>query len=687
MTASSTIAPSENTFVRDENILAVKSFVEEESHESLDVLGLLVRTLRGRWRKLIACCLPLAIFFAALGYLLTDPIYESVGLLRVSANKPSILYEDQNSSNAKHYDSFVDAQVSILGSYPVKTRALTLLESEGIKMERVDDFDQLMTINRNKSLLTVKARHSDPAVAQTVLNSLLDSYLTDQYERLNHRRTFRETELINREQELLEQIKNVVNEMLVVGGEYGLESIVQAHLAKVRELEKLDGKLSELEDALFELKTVGTVVNLDQVDVEMKRALVLDQALAEMIYDQAKRKAKLVALKEQYQPGHRLITTSEAELSVMESAIKTRSEQITTLGRTGLHSQDEEKSVEEMQFLKEQLIKRRKNLELSAKDLNEKLVRLEFLNGEREALRVLLDETRRILDEVRVESRDSLPGLVEVVSRGVMSEAPLRDKRPALSGLLGACGFGFSLVLILASLIYQARLRYSDDLHAVTRGESVLGYFTPDEAIVSSANADKLRNAIQLLDLKPKADPEYARVITLSGICHRSQASDVAQALGNSFSLCGMKTLVVDADLISGRLTSALRYEGHKGWKDVLARDNKDAICQWDDFDFMPVGGSSGLDDRQISVQDVREVFATLTADYDVIIADLGNAQATLSSRFIQSIADLNLCTVSPGASLGKIRKVVTDIRQTAPGRLRMLMTNTLREDPLLAFS
>jgi uncharacterized protein involved in exopolysaccharide biosynthesis len=685
MNTNTSLANAENTFVGNESVLAVKNFVENEADESIDILNFVARTFRGRWRNLLLSCLPLTIVFATIGYLWKDPVFESVGLLRVAANKPSILYEDQNSSNAKHYDSFVEAQLSILISYPVRTRALTLLESEGVMLDRSDDFDQLVTVKRRKSLLMLSSRHSDPATAQHVLNALIDSYLTDKYERLNSRRSFRETELITREQELLEQIKSVVDEMLVIGEEYGLESIVQAHLAKIRELEKLEGKLSEIENTILELETVGTVVNMDHVETEMKRALVLDHALAEMIYDQAKRRAKLVTLKQRYQPNHRLVESTEAELRVMDNAIESRSEQISTLGKTGLRNSNGEKSLQEMNGLRDQLSNRRNDLQASAKLLNEKLVKLEFLDGEREALRVLLDETRRILDEVRIESRDSLPGMVEIVSRGITSEKPIRDKRPALSALMGAGGFGLSLTLLLGVLILQGRFRYSDDLRSITRDSEILAHFNKDEEVRSSNQADKLRNSIQLLELEPRNQTNGGRIIAISGACQNSKASEIAEALGISFGNCKMKTLVIDANLSSGALTYSLSMDGKKGWRDILANGDTSSIYSLENFSFVPIGEITGLQDREISIQRIRDTLTELASEFDVIIVDLGTSQTLLSAKFVQSLSDLNLFAVTPGESLGKIRKLAADIHHTMPGRLRLVISGVFDNDPITA--
>ena len=123
---------STTPFVGDQNLLKVREFIEEGSDRGPDPIKFVIRTLRGRLRFLMLVSLITVGLFGLAGFAIKSPVYQSEGLIRVAANKPSILYGGQNSTSSKHYDAFVEAEVTYLSNRPVRERAIALRSRENL---------------------------------------------------------------------------------------------------------------------------------------------------------------------------------------------------------------------------------------------------------------------------------------------------------------------------------------------------------------------------------------------------------------------------------------------------------------------------------------------------------------------------------------------------------------------------
>ena len=80
-------------------------------------------------------------------------------------------------------------------------------------------------------------------------------------------------------------------------------------------------------------------LDTDTGDAEIKRSMLLDNSMASMTYDRAKKAAELATLSKRYRPDNPKVEAARAEIAVLDKAIASRSEQIATLGRTGALTQ------------------------------------------------------------------------------------------------------------------------------------------------------------------------------------------------------------------------------------------------------------------------------------------------------------------------------------------------------------
>ncbi len=643
-------------FSNDPKLASVQDFVSEESNNN--PLSFLLRQIKGRVHKLVLPAIVAGLLFGAVGYSLKAPTYETNGLIKISATQSSILKEEQHSGRSKHFDTFVEGELRYLKSHEVANEVIQTLQKEYNQEITVKKLNDLIKVKRDKSLISLTATGEDKDYVTLVLDTMISSYLRLHHNQFRDRRNYREQELLVREAELLKDLELVNQQMLEVGGAYGVATLLKAHVIKVEQLEELDQRISDLRNQILELETIGEDANLDSIATEIKRSILRDHALADMVYDQSTRAATLMRLESRYQNDHPKVVAAASELKVMTDLINERRKQITALSRTGVRAEGSapEQNVPQLKVLLQRLLSRQDSLSEEAKSLNEKLIQLEFLNKESNAIRVLLDETRRILDEVRVESRNALPGVVEIMYRPEKPVEPIKDKRKIFALLGGIVGAMFVSALVIFGWLLKPTVRHEEDILDIGAGTSVLGslplmFDVSDESYQQAILS--LRNQIQLLRAHPFDENRRARCIAVTGCSASTPVKQTAYAVAESFQVCGLKTLFIEADLVN-RIES---HEAVPGWWEALTGKKVQAQSVRG-LDVLPIGQAGAKSDGAVSLTRVKSAIDHFASDYDVIILDTGSYAGHLSTEIIASQTDINVLLVDAGSSTGKARQI-----------------------------
>ena len=672
--------------IGDPRLHQIRDFLDEEDQPPANPLQIAQRAFRGRLILTFSLVVILAVVFGAGAFLLVSPKYQSQGLIRVAARVPKVMYSDPNDPRLRLFDSFVSAEVTYLQSRPVLERSLLALAQEGssetARALDVNDLGRMISVRKDKGLITVAATSPNPEQASKTVNALLESYTALHQEASTQAQTIRERQLVDRERELLSKLTEINGDILEVGEEHGTTSIAKAHLNKVTQLEDIDQRISELETTIAQVEAQETSTEFDTGDEEIKRVTVLDKAMADMTYDRAKRAADMESLKLRYRHDHPRVRELEIEIRVIDEAIEARRQQIVTLGNTGAltsgrgEEQDEE-SLEGLRTLREKLGGRRMRVAAEAKQLNSKLIELTFLKEEHTEIRSLLDETRRTLEEVRVESRNSMPGSVEVIAYGATPKKPVEDKRFKLSVAGSGAGILSALGLVVLGSIFRSRVRYSDELSS-TVGEDRIAGVLPSSAgspALFLSAVHRLRNHLQLTDGSERSQ-RVGQVIMVSGVRAGSGASTVTLSLADSFRLAGMSTLVVDADLSSNALSGRLDLETAPGLRECIASGDSIAPTVSEDGSGRAVvtaGACMDIRDEHLSLPKIRSIIAGLREQFQIVIVDAGPSDTNLSANLIAALADQVL--------------IVTRAEEDAPSVLRISkrLDRVVKRAPLFA--
>lgn len=647
----------------------VRDFVEEEGPAPVNPIAAIKRLYRGQWLKALVLAVLCGAGLAIAAYSFAKPVYESQGLVRVVAKEAKILYADKDDSRLRLYDAFVSAESTYIQSPQVLSRAHEILIEIADSESAVDSRPtyksvvDALTVKKLKGLIAISAMSTDPSNAQQIVNALLRSYTELHTQQSDSRQILRVRELEVRTEELLEKQYALNTQLLEVGEEYDASSLAKAHLTKVTQLEELDIRIGELTNALVEMEAKDGALDADTGDMEIKRATLLDRAMADMVFERAKRAAELEQREMRYMPDHPKIATLTASLRVIDEAIEARRRLIATLGKTGAitgaDGAAKSQSLAELHALKLKLVNRRGELSSSAKELNGKLIQLKRINAEQSQISGMLAETRRILDQVRLESRNSLPGTIEVLSRGSMPDAPAADKRKQFA-LLGFMLGGFiAAVAMLLRRQLMAGVMYSDDAIGLLPSPSTITVLNsqPTKRDIAAFFSD-----IQMNDLWRRSGTNVVSFVQFD------ESDDTPLGLlAETATAQGLRTLLVSAAENGDHAETGFAQS-------IAGTQNVDAISVGG-YDHLPFG--TPRDDFGYSLEAARHWLQNRAEHYDLILVYAGVAERHYSAKVMPRLSDITITSIAPGNEKRLVTRFTSQCRNMLP-----LFSRAYDDDP-----
>ncbi|MEM9589255.1 MAG: cellulose synthase operon protein YhjQ/BcsQ, partial [Planctomycetota bacterium] len=667
--------------------------------QSVNPVRFVSRNLRGRLRMAAGLALGLAVIGGLAGIFAKGPEYVSHGIIQVSANKPSLLYDDQDDTRLRLFDAFVSSEMSYLKSPPVLQRAVSSKALQDIQWgespEAVARLGQSIEIKREGGLILVSAKHARPDESATLVNAVLDSFLELHTEQVRRQDSVRERELSNREGEIVEKLRQLDKELLEVGQEHGVASLTSAHVRKIGQIEDADIRIDELQETIAAREADGGASEIDIGEAEIKRLTVLDHAMADMLFERAIRASELEIVASKYGKQHYRVRDAQSRVDVIDDAIEERRQQLSTLGTTGALTRNgdvqKEESLLDLKALLERLSRRCESLRAEARDLNRRIVQLDFLEKEREEYRMVLEETRRGLEEVRVESRNTLPGTLAIKSRGVAPTAPADDKRTAFAGAGAGAGLlgGFGLTLLLG--LGLKRYRYSDDLEDSSTTPPLLGVVpeSDDEVMENDAGWQRAIHQMRVDMQVADAGRPGGQIVAVMGAGADHGASSIAMGLARSFASTGMRTALVDADLVDCGITYHLGLTRSRGFREAIVDGKLDPLQLGDardSLEVLPSGTVLSVMDDRVARSPLERILRRMRERYDLVIIDVGSFSDRFVARLVAAIADQVLYVVNANTPASNVDADFSNLERIAPHRIRTVLNRALSDDPRLAF-
>lgn len=624
------------------------------------------------------------------GFLAGVETYQSQAILRVFPQESNILYATGDDSVLKTFDSFVKAETSYVASHPVMARATETLKAERPDLAagiRVSDLTSSVDIRRSDSLIVLTTKSREAAFAADKLDAIVRAYLALVHEAEAARSAVRLAELLDREAELAQRVDDLASQQLEIGGEYGVSAIAKAHGEKIAQVDQLAGRLSEIEATIEALSANEGGASADTSDAEIMRATLLDRTMADIGFERAKLLAELARLRAAYagRSNPRFLQAEQSlmnEIAVIEAALADRREQIRVLGQTGAltdaSASGAPTSLADITVVRDRIAEQLGIARAEARDLNRRRIELDKVEREIKESGDLLEETRRALEVIRLESGRALPGYAVLMSPPSEPTSPADDSRKLLAagGLAGGPVVAFLWALGLG--LCERRLRFAETLAPVAQRVplvtvSSLGAADPDAA-------DRLRNALQLHPLRAPRLIGRAPVIavTRSGT---GTTSDQATALAASHARSRMRTLLIEGDLGAPPDPTA-----PPGWSDLLAGRSVDPAPDegQENLWVLPAGTLLGISDRTVTAGIVRTAIDRLTRSFEVIILSSGSLSDRLATRFLLSASDVGVLSLQPRDSKAAVFAQIDPLDTLPRNGSIAVLHDALSGDPAL---
>ena len=340
--------------------------------------------------------------------------------------------------------------------------------------------------------------------------------------------------------------------------------------------------------------------------------------------------------------------------------------------------------------MREKLLTRRVVVSDEASELIGKLVKIRRISAEQVRVSDLLDETKKALDEVTVESQAGLSRSIDVIARGKVPDGPIEDKRKPIA--LGAAMFssiGVLGLIVLASIFYP-RIRFSDDL-GPDIGNKILAVIPGRPAGRTDLQpvGFKVRNEIDMRS----AGEGGTRVIGVAGTTQSGRPDRMVASLANAFAARDVNVLIIDADS-DAAVSRAFEVHDKPGLSDVMAADVSlpEAVSRrrgdHGEISVLAAGVTRGDGLRSpistMTMKEYRALIKTAARHHEVIILALGVLSAGKQSALGASVSDQFLLMMSAGDRKREVTNAVTLLDRVAPERYYLAMNEASPLDPML---
>lgn len=541
-------------------------------HKSLDLHRIHV-LLRGRYHWAILLSLCLGACAAIGGFRLGQKTYQSVGVIRVMPIVPKIMYSVDEKGQMPAFDTFVDAQVTLVKSQRVVNQALDDKAWASLGMEKSDqaliNLTSNLEVSRQGDMIWVKATHVDPQVAMTSVNTVISAYKSvyDEIEAQSDdkRRELREeyrTKLANEWGDIRQQILNIAKV-------YGSDDLKPQYEFKLSELNKLQTTIGELQRSLVDAANTSSPSATTQPAIMTAEELgMVDRKMSDLLAEQDRCDHQLALLTAQgVLPASQLFITARVELDLAKDNVDkylkwSNDFRASHHGAANIPSGLDEAEIRER-------IKTLQDVEAASKSdlimLGGQELEIEDLRARGEDVKAELDATSHAIEQMDLESQAA--GRISVMSMADKPLGPFRDTRPtyAGTGAFGGIVLGFGSILLVG--LVGRRLDRPEDARTNIVGLPLLGVLAqlpddladPEQAAIVSHCVHQIRTLLQIMGQGTRQ-----QVFGITSPAAGTGKTSLTLALGISFAAAQLKTLLIDCDLVGGGLTDRVNAITHQ---------------------------------------------------------------------------------------------------------------------------
>lgn len=617
------------------------------------------RALRGRYAIALLMAGVCGIAGAWAGSRFGQRMYSATGLVRIASVLPQVMKETDQNRPIAMFDGIIDAQREVMTSR--ETIHAAMQEPSWIQAafgEHVLSEDQfaagLKVETRPRSdHLKVIFKHKDPSIVAAAVRSVISVYQRSYTAEQQKADNLRMAQLQSRRVFLRGEL-NKLRENLGPGPQSTeeVEPLYQAASERVRKLRIL---LSETQFAM----AGGPDTTLPQIKPAQTPGQVADE---ELLRTYAAELARVeIQLAHGRSRGLGPLHPDIVWLTSMAKECRDNVAKYTKACEARMASgRPEDAPVT--------LADRKDNLERLVQTADEEMTRLVARRNQLKAfeeqtttLRQALAETESRQDALALEA--SQGSRLTVISNGTRATTTTLDNRGKSSALGALVGMTLPMGFMVLRAARHRRYRFCDEVAADMMDRVPLVAVLPDVHAAKGLGAAAGHSIHDLrVRLQPR-DHSDKRTYLITSVTSGEGKSSVALALGLSFAAAGYKTLLIDTDLTSRRLTKGFNADDQPGVIEALA--GKEPSLRWTHcgLSFLPAGCPGVQDTGMIAPAATRALLSTLRERYDVVLIDSDAILTGLAACVVAPNVDGVVLTLAHGQEQGLTRKAVRQIQ------------------------
>ena len=656
------------------------------------------RRLRGRYHVAAAASLVFAGIAATAGWHVSRPTYESSGLVRVDPVPATTLHDPDGLPVPSLMQAYVAEQATILGGRTVIEQAVAdpLLRATGWPSgdAGVAALEASLHVEqpRGQNILDVSVSSTEPARSRAAVDAVLRAYGEEARGPADRERAMRLASLESRKRELIERIEQLEAEQLEASRGTGVELVERMHVTRVEELIAIDRQIDDLRARRTAIKAGD---ELGEVVVDPATTDGDEPQRQRLIRQQEEIRGRMESLNDRYGPRHPIIRELEAELETVR--IRIAALDGTAVGLAGFDEPDvlgpgdgidvggvleglepDEAALaatggltalERIDHLLARAEERKGALRSEIADLSRRRVAISTLGDRIEDARMRLSDIERRTEILEASSDLDSTG-VTIATWGDLPVAPARDRRAQLAIAGGLAGGFFGIVAVIGLGSISPRVRFADDM-AFVPGAPLIAALLPDmkqggaaAEIRSTRGIHQLRSIVELDTVRPEHN-----VVAITGCVRGDGRTSTALALATGLARSGRRTLVIDADLTSPKLTRELMLDDEPGLVEALGVDPSESRVHetgetglW----ALPVGLRAGAGEEVLSRPRLQWLLDTLRTRFDAIVIDTGPMLASAEGPTLAGVADRTVLVVPRGVRASVVRAALDRLRQVS---------------------
>ncbi|MGC4031234.1 MAG: AAA family ATPase [Tepidisphaeraceae bacterium] len=532
-----------------------------------------------------------------------------------------------------------------------------------------------VTYPRNTQILTVEYANPDAKIASAGVKSIIIAYQAQYQQNSGNKVTGQIDEAERRRKKAMDDSDTAEKAIIAVTGVYGTPDLSALNSAAQNKVETIEKELRGWEsnyknatDAIIARRdSNGKLSTSELAEVEPVLAKSINE-LRDMKSDYAFQAAQLGA-------NHPKVRTTKQAIEFKQQAIDAladtlRSEILAIIPDMSRGGGDKVRlTAGDLKLLEQRVTTLKTELDLAKKERDKIASAAAQVATQQQNQRIYansIKELDTLLENLRYQAAAS--GTLDVVQDG--SWASKASDKKILFGLAGAIGGACVPVALLMLMgLMDTRFRYSDDAAGQSMaGIPLLGILPnlpdrlsdPAQASIAAHCVHQIRTMLQLNSMR-----EHSTAFAITSASSGDGKTSLSLALGLSFAASGSRTLLIDADLIGGGLSSRLGNETAVGIVDALAGVGLEECVQPTDvadLSLLPIGNAQAHHAGSFSPPAVRKLLAEIRKHYEVIIIDTGPVMGSIEATPVCASVDGVVLTVARGQSRPLVERAITHL-------------------------